>query len=150
LTSKNLLIFLEETQAPLTDAPEPVRKLRRTVRLVIVHFHLRPGWIRRVIELAGPFLARANRHEITQIMLASGEAPDPASMKPFRQQLPDWPVKLFVEPVFGYLSELSGKAGQLILRLRKAFNRLFDSQEDFIRDKLAASPLYPLPWSTVT
>ena len=41
------------------------------VNLVIVHYHFRPGGIRRVIELATPHLVRKASRPITRVVLAT-------------------------------------------------------------------------------
>jgi glycosyltransferase involved in cell wall biosynthesis len=75
------------------------------LRLVIVHYHFRPGGVRRVIELATPNLVAHWPERIRGVILATGEAPDPAWLQAFRKQLRGTPVKVVVQPTFGYVSE---------------------------------------------
>jgi hypothetical protein len=76
------------------------------VTLLIIHYHLRPGGVRRVIELATPHLVAHWQEKIRRVVLATGEAPDAAWLERFRAQLSGTPVTLFVEPAFGYASEV--------------------------------------------
>jgi glycosyltransferase involved in cell wall biosynthesis len=83
------------------------------VKLLIVHHHFRPGGVRRVIELATPHLVAHWPGHIREVVLAAGEAPDPAWLRGFRQRLQGTPVKVFIQPAFGYVSELSLDAKSL-------------------------------------
>ena len=56
--------------------------------LFIVHHHLRPGGIRRVIELATPCLVRESPRTITRVVLATGQRADRSWHEHFAQQLP--------------------------------------------------------------
>jgi glycosyltransferase involved in cell wall biosynthesis len=76
------------------------------LNLIIVHHHFRPGGVRRVIELATPHLVTHWPGTIRAIVLATGEAPDPAWLRTFRAHLPSTPIKVLVQPAFGYVSEL--------------------------------------------
>jgi len=95
------------------------------VILVIVHYHLRPGGIRRVIELAAPHLVREAPRPITCIVLATGQRADHQWHEHFAQQLPGVPVEVFVAPSFNYLSEQRGSPERITTRLRRALNKLF-------------------------
>jgi len=77
------------------------------VRLLIVHHHFRPGGVRRVIELATPHLVTHWPERIRAVVLATGEAPDPGWLRAFRKRLHGLPVKVMVQPAFGYVSELA-------------------------------------------
>ncbi len=77
------------------------------VRLVIVHHHLRPGGVRRVIELATPHLVAHWPERVRVVVLATGEVPDPAWLRAFRERLHGTAVKVLVQPAFGYVSELA-------------------------------------------
>lgn len=94
------------------------------VNLVIVHYHLRPGGIRRVLELAVPHLLRHFGGRIRSIVVATGEARDRAWNERFTRQAGDTPVRFFVEPSFGYASEQRPPAQSLPGRIRAALNRL--------------------------
>ena len=77
-----------------------------SLQLVIVHHHFRPGGVRRVIELATPHLVAHWPERIRAVVLAAGEAPKPAWLRSFRAHLSGTPVKVMVQPAFGYASEL--------------------------------------------
>lgn len=94
------------------------------MNLVIIHYHLRPGGIRRVIELAVPHLVREAPRPITRIVLATGEAADRAWHTQFARQVPTVPVELRVEPSFLYLSEQRGGPERIQTRVRRAVESL--------------------------
>lgn len=96
------------------------------MRLIIFHYHLRPGGIRRVIELATPYLLRQFDGAVTQVVLATGEAADTKWSEFFVHQLHDTPVEFFVKPAFGYLSEQRATSPTLGRRIRVALDRLLD------------------------
>jgi glycosyltransferase involved in cell wall biosynthesis len=75
------------------------------LKLVIVHYHLRPGGIRRVIELATPHLIRHFDTKIEAVVLACGEAGDQKWNDYFEEQLAPTPVVWMIDPAFNYLSE---------------------------------------------
>jgi hypothetical protein len=62
------------------------------VTLFIVHYHLRPGGIRRVIELVVPHLLREAPRPITRVVLATGQCADRSWHDRFVQQLHGVPV----------------------------------------------------------
>ncbi|MBI3850546.1 MAG: glycosyltransferase family 4 protein [Verrucomicrobia bacterium] len=95
------------------------------VKLVIVHYHLRPGGIRRIIELATPHLVREAPRPITRIVLATGQCADRSWHDHFAQQLPGVPVKVFVERAFNYLSEQRASPRRITAHLRRALEKLF-------------------------
>lgn len=74
------------------------------VKLIIVHYHFRPGGIRRVIELATPQLVRA-RPTIASVLLVGGEAPDPAWTKNFARLIAPAQLEISTHPALGYYSE---------------------------------------------
>jgi len=95
------------------------------VTLFIVHYHLRPGGIRRVIELATPHLVRHSPQTVTRVVLVTGCAADKAWHEQFARQLREVTVEIVVEPSFNYLSEQDGTPGQITKRIRAALNKLF-------------------------
>lgn len=99
------------------------------MKLVIVHYHLRPGGIRRIIELATPHLVREAPRPITRVVLATGEPADRQWHDYFTRQLPGVPVEVLVEPSFNYLSEQRGSPQRITVRLRQALNKLFVDSE---------------------
>jgi len=94
------------------------------MKLLIVHYHLRPGGVRRVIESATPHLVARWPERIRGVVLATGEAPDPHWLRCFRRQLPRTPVTVFHEPAFGYVAESRLKRSGLSDRVYDAVNRL--------------------------
>jgi glycosyltransferase involved in cell wall biosynthesis len=95
------------------------------VKLVIVHYHLRPGGIRRVIELATPHLVRAAARPITRVVLATGQRADAAWHEHFARLLPGVPVAVQVVPAFNYVSEQRGSPERITRRIRGALQQLF-------------------------
>jgi glycosyltransferase involved in cell wall biosynthesis len=95
------------------------------VQLIIVHYHLRPGGIRRVIELATPHLLRAARPTLTRVVLATGGAADTVWRQQFDRQLPGVTVNHAVEPAFNYLSEQNVSSPSIARRIRIALERIF-------------------------
>ncbi len=60
-----------------------------------------------MIELATPHLVRLAPEPVSAVVLGTGEAPDADWLRGFRRRLGRTPVKVFVEPAFGYVSELN-------------------------------------------
>jgi glycosyltransferase involved in cell wall biosynthesis len=94
------------------------------VKLVIVHYHLRPGGIRRIIELATPHLVREAPRPITRVVLAAGHRADQKWHDHFVRQLPGIPVEVFVEPSFNYLSEQRRSPRHIAAQIRHGFEKL--------------------------
>jgi glycosyltransferase involved in cell wall biosynthesis len=95
------------------------------MKLIIVHYHLRPGGVRRVIELAAPHLTRASGSAIDQIVLAAGEADDLEWNKSFTEHAQPAAVEFFMEPGFNYFSEQRRSPEFVERRIRSALGRLF-------------------------
>ncbi len=95
-----------------------------TLKLVIVHHHFRPGGVRRVIELATPHLVAHWPQRVRAVVLATGEAPDPVWLRAFRQRLRGTPVKVLVQPPFGYVSELPRDGQRLTRRVMEGIMQL--------------------------
>lgn len=100
------------------------------MQLVIVHYHLRPGGIRRIIELATPHLVRQSPRPVTRIVLATGQRADRSWHCHFASQLDDVPVEVVVEPTFNYLSEQRGSPARIASRIRRALELILPSDED--------------------
>jgi glycosyltransferase involved in cell wall biosynthesis len=94
------------------------------LKLIIVHYHLRPGGVRRVIESAAPHLARQFGGRIREVVLAAGEADDAKWNRDFKSLLGGTRVELFVDPSLGYWSEQKRKAPAVVKKLRAALERL--------------------------
>ena len=95
------------------------------VHLVVVHYHWRPGGVRRVVELAVPHIVRAFAGRVHTVTLAGGETPASAWLRNFVSSLAETPVEMFVEPAFGYLSEQRRPSAAIRARVRRGLNRLF-------------------------
>ena len=98
-------------------------KVSARLQLVIVHYHLRPGGVRRVIEQAAPHLARRMS---ASVLLATGEAPDDAWLRSFRQRLSTTPVEVRTLPAFGYISEQRASPAEVRRQMRVLFARIDD------------------------
>ena len=98
----------------------------QTLKLVIVHHHFRPGGVRRVIEVATPHLVAHWPERVRAVVLATGEAPDPVWLRTFRKRLPGTPVKVLVQPAFGYLSELAREGQRVRRRVLDGILQLLD------------------------
>ena len=94
------------------------------MKLIIVHYHLRPGGIRRVIELATPHLVREAPRPITRVLLATGQRADEEWHEQFSRRLPDVPVEVFVERSFNYLSEQRASPRSITAHMRHALEKL--------------------------
>jgi glycosyltransferase involved in cell wall biosynthesis len=92
-------------------------------RVVVVHYHLRPGGVRRVIELALPAIARA-APDLSEIVLAVGEADDPAWVESLRGAMGKVALRVKVEPSFRYLAEQRASAESVRARLLSAMEPL--------------------------
>lgn len=76
--------------------------------LVVVHYHLRPGGVRRVIELALPAIAAESR-SLRRVTLAVGEAGDEEWIARLRAELCGVALEVFCDPAFHYTSETRGE-----------------------------------------
>lgn len=92
---------------------------------MVVHYHLRPGGIRRVIELAVPHLVRRAPKPVTEVRILTGEAADRGWTDHFVRQLAGVPVEIFVEPALGYLSEQRASPARTTAKIRAALGRAF-------------------------
>jgi glycosyltransferase involved in cell wall biosynthesis len=90
------------------------------VRLVIVHNHLRPGGVRRVIELATPHVVDALQPRVTEVVLVTGDEPDARWLSNFRAGVRPVPVVVRMDPAVDYLADPYA-AGNLRLRRPRAF-----------------------------
>ena len=94
------------------------------VRLIIVHYHLRPGGVRRVIEQAAPYLVAEAPRPVSRVVLAVGEGADAGWHQRFAQGLRGLPVEVRVVPSFRYFSEQRAAAHGVVVRLRRAIDEL--------------------------
>jgi glycosyltransferase involved in cell wall biosynthesis len=93
------------------------------VKLVIVHYHLRPGGIRRVVELATPALVKQFGN-IDAVTLACGEAPDQNWNQNFARLIQPARLEWLVAPAFGYFSEQSKPPAVIQAELAAALAQL--------------------------
>ena len=99
------------------------------MKLVIVHYHLRPGGVRRVIELATPHLIREFEGAIEGVLLVCGEAGDRDWKRDFEARLAGTRVEFFVEPAFRYFSELNRSPHVVTRAIRAALRNIFSAQQ---------------------
>lgn len=98
------------------------------MKLIILHYHLRPGGVRRIIELATPFLVAHSREPLTQVVMATGEAAPGTWHQAFANSLHPVPVEVFVEPCFRYCSEQHDPARLVVDRIRIAVQNLLEGE----------------------
>jgi hypothetical protein len=71
--------------------------------LVVAHYHLRSGGVRRVIETTLPAIAGCGK--IDKVTLAVGEKPDAVWLERLRESLRGTPLQILTHPGLGYVSE---------------------------------------------
>lgn len=100
------------------------------MRLIIFHYHLRPGGVRRIIELATAPLLKQFKGAIEQVVIATGEAQDAHWNGSFQHQLHGTPVEFLIEPALGYLSEQRTTPRAVSRRIRAVLERLLPATQD--------------------
>lgn len=100
------------------------------MKLVILHYHFRPGGVRRVIELATPALVAHWPTAVRRVVLATGEAPDAPWLAHFRALLPSTLVDVLVEPAFGYTSETGTGGPELQRQVAAGLRRFVRTRDD--------------------
>ena len=101
------------------------------LKLFIVHIHLRPGGVRRVIELAAPAVAAALRPRASEIVLVAGEAPDAKWIERFGAECAGVRVTCAIDSALGYISEQRMISATIRRRIRTHLDRCFgDSDRD--------------------
>ncbi len=98
--------------------------------LVVFHYHLRPGGIRRIIELATPQLVRRAPRRVTQVILATGQQADAAWHNQFARTLGGVRLQIFSNPAFNYLSEQRGAPARVSAQIQRALAELFAATEN--------------------
>ncbi len=93
------------------------------MNLVIVHYHLRPGGIRRVIELATPHLLRELKGAAT-VTLACGEAGDENWRRQFAALIRPARLEIRVARAFNYFSEQKMGPAKIQPRIRAALEKI--------------------------
>jgi hypothetical protein len=95
--------------------------------LVVVHYHLRPGGVRRIIELALPHITSEAPASVESVTLASGEMPDAAWREELMRALPGTRLRFFCESAFLYLSEQRSPPEMIRRRIRSALESLTET-----------------------
>ncbi len=93
------------------------------MKLVIVHYHLRPGGIRRVIELAAPHLVRQFGN-LESITLACAEAKDKKWNQNFARLIAPVRLEWLIDPVLGYFSEQKAAPETIRLGVASALHKI--------------------------
>ncbi|MGC8742657.1 MAG: hypothetical protein ACP5T0_02105 [Verrucomicrobiia bacterium] len=93
---------------------------------VILHYHLRPGGVRRVIELATTRIVKKFANSC-KVIIAAGEEPPDNWICQFKSKLDPLNInlELFVKPSFGYISESRLPPHQLKEQIASDINLLF-------------------------
>ena len=100
------------------------------MKLIVLHFHFRPGGVRRVIESALPFIIRA-LPEIDRVTLASGEARDLEWNRALKKSLAPVATEFFTDPSFRYVSEQTDPA-KIAPQIRTALAPLLVEKDTLI------------------
>jgi hypothetical protein len=87
-----------------------------------VHYHLRAGGVRRIIELALPHLVKGSGAR--RVTLAVGESRDENWIDALRRSLGKIPLEVVCEPAFRYQTELKGSGNAVRQRIRRALERI--------------------------
>lgn len=94
-------------------------------RLVVLHYHLRPGGVRRIIELALPPILHSRESRFREVVIATGEAAGEHWLAELRARLPAAvDMDVFLEPAFHYFSECRRQPEILRRRIRAALEAL--------------------------
>lgn len=96
------------------------------VKLIIVHYHLRPGGIRRVIELATPHLVRALA-PVETVTLACGETSNGTWLQNFADTIAPAKLETVIAPALGYFSEQTDAPARIRARLRHTLDTILSS-----------------------
>jgi glycosyltransferase involved in cell wall biosynthesis len=102
------------------------------MHLLIVHYHLRPGGIRRIIETATPYLVAGAPQPVGRVILATGEAASAAWHRAFARSLAPVPVEVAVVPAFRYFSEQRATPGTVAKHIRQALHRLLGAGQPVV------------------
>lgn len=86
--------------------------------LIVAHYHLRPGGVRRVIEQTVLALAQSGEISIDAVTLACGEPPDEQWRMEFERALAPVPVRITIRRCFRYLSEQHGAPANIARAIR--------------------------------
>jgi hypothetical protein len=95
--------------------------------LVVVHYHWRPGGVRRVVELTLPAIASAAGPALKRITVLNGGS---INERPALENL-DTPMAFIHEPACDYFSNQTESPKALSLKIRKALQRAIPEHEAF-------------------
>lgn len=98
------------------------RQAGSPMQLAVLHYHFRPGGVRRVIELGLPALVAAGG--VSHVMLAGGEEPEPGWEEQMEAALHPCAVTWLIEPALGYWSERTQSAAAVRGAIRDALERI--------------------------
>jgi glycosyltransferase involved in cell wall biosynthesis len=101
---------------------------RKISHLCVVHHHLRPGGVRRIIELALPHLLKNS--PIQKVTLAVGESKDPRWISALEATLGGLPLAVRCEPAFRYASEQRSSPVVIRRKISAALQRLAPDPEE--------------------
>ncbi len=101
---------------------------RKISHLCVVHHHLRPGGVRRIIELALPYLVE--KRPIRSVTLAVGGAGDAGWIDALRASLGGVPLQVVCEPAFRYFSGQKSTPGALRRKISAALVKLAPKPEE--------------------
>ena len=90
--------------------------------LSVLHYHFRPGGVRRVIEQGLPALVAAAG--VSRVVMAASEAPDAEWRRELEAALHPCPVEWLIEPSLGYWSEQTLPASAVRAAVRAALRRI--------------------------
>jgi glycosyltransferase involved in cell wall biosynthesis len=92
--------------------------------LVVIHYHLRPGGVRRIIELALPQIASTAPMPLDSVTLICGEMPEAAWCQNLTKALQGTRLVFLCEPAFRYLSEQRSSPEVIRRRIRSTLEGL--------------------------
>lgn len=101
---------------------------RKISHLCVVHHHLRPGGVRRIIELALPYLLE--KSPVRAVTLAVGEAGDAEWIAALRKSLGGVPLEVVCEPAFRYFSEQKSPPAVLRRKIATALEKVAGAAEE--------------------
>ena len=93
------------------------------LELIILHYHFRPGGVRRVIEMAAPAILRAGK-TFRAVVLAAGEAPDKEWLAEFRRLVRPARLEVVTVPAFLYFAGQRGSTAGKERAVRAGVKRL--------------------------
>jgi len=103
-----------------------------SLHFVILHYHLRPGGVRRVIERALPALLAGAPTDKIRVTLLTGETPAHSSwIKSLRQACVPCPIEIVAEKALGYVSDSPELSPAMRRdRIRNTLNQLLQTSPD--------------------